>query len=297
MDVTEITAVLEALAAQPALFVEENFARRAEALDELEFHVLDRLDGLPAADGPATWGRVRLQAIALKEQLEAIDQGLFRNLRHAIRARLHTPDSLRAQLAAYMGPGGWDPTPMAVTGYDSLDVLTNGLFLEPALSLAAEVREPEMVYYQKTPARVIIALAEKMTAHDTFYDLGSGLGQVPLLVRLLSGATVKGVEIEPEYCRHAQACADALRLTRVHFLNADARSLEYADGSAFFFFTPFTGRLLQSVFDRLRRVAHQKPVRIFSYGPSTAALAQQPWLRRLDPPDSHLYQLAEFESR
>nr|WP_230688022.1 class I SAM-dependent methyltransferase [Hymenobacter ruricola] len=139
-------------------------------------------------------------------------------------------------------------------------------------------------------------MAAKISAHDTFYDLGSGLGQVPLLVRLLSGATTAGVEIEPAYCRYAQACADALRLTRVRFLNADARAVDYADGTVFFLFTPFTGQILARVLGRLRQVGQHQPLRIFSYGPGTQALAQEPWLRRLSPAGGHLYQLAEFRN-
>ena len=280
------------------LFSEANFASRANALDELEFHVIDRLDGLLAAGPSAALSQLRRQATRLKEQLEAIDRQLFRRLRATIRAGRYTPDGLRTLLATYVGPAGRSNGPTAAaTSYDSLDVLTNGLFGELAQPLNCEVREPEMVYYQKTPARVIVALAAKITAQDTLYDLGSGLGHVPLLVGLLSGATAKGVEIEPAYCRYAQACAAALRLTRVHFLNADARSVDYADGSAFFLFTPFTGRILQHVLGQLRQVAQHKPLKLFSYGPGTQALAQQSWLLRLNPLDSHLYQLAEFQSR
>lgn len=290
----EIAAVLVAMKAQAALFRVANFALRAEALDELEVHVLDRLDGLLAAAPSAARHRLRRRAGALQTRLHGLNQQLFEQLRQHIRAGQLSPTSLRARLAACVGPGSWPAGSSGIaTDYDSLDVLTEGL----AQPLAAEAREPEMVQYQKTPARIIGALAAKLSAQDVFYDLGSGLGQVALLVRLLSGATATGVEIEAAYCRHAQACADDLRLTRVHFLHADARRVDYADGTAFFLFTPFRGHILQQVLDRLRLVAQRRPLRLFSYGPGTLALAPQPWLRRLDPPDSHLYQLAEFESR
>jgi hypothetical protein len=39
-----------------------------------------------------------------------------------------------------------------------------------------------------------------ITQADVFFDLGSGLGQVPILVNLLSGAAAKGMEFEPVYC-------------------------------------------------------------------------------------------------
>jgi hypothetical protein len=297
--IAEIQQALEALAAEPALFIEANFANRAEALDELEFHILDRLDGLLPVAPTAKFLRVSRQAQELKEQLEAIDQQLFQRLRDLIRAGQHTPASLRASLTAYAGPSGLSSGPVVATAtsYDSLDVLTNGLFAELDQPLETESREPDMVYYQKTPARIILELAAKLTEQDTLYDLGSGLGHVPVLVRLLSGATAWGVEIEPAYCRYAQSCAKTLQLTRVHFLNADARSADYAGATAFFLFTPFTGQILQQVLDQLRQLAQRTPLKVFSYGPGTLELAQQPWLHRLDPPESHLYQLAEFQSK
>ncbi|MGI4874499.1 MAG: class I SAM-dependent methyltransferase [Janthinobacterium lividum] len=295
--VAQMQQVLATLSAQPALFEEAGFAGRADALDELELHVTDRLAGLLEAGDSAALRHLHQQAEALQARLEALDQQLFRWLRAAIRAGQYPPAALRALLAALVGPTGLPTGPGAgeATSYDSLDVLTNGLLGEVAPPQPTVALAPEMVYYQKTPARIIWELTANITPQDTFYDLGSGLGQVPLLVRLLSGATVRGVEIEPAYCRYAQACADALGLTSgVQFHCADARSLAYADGSIFFFFTPFTGHILTSVLAQLARVAQHKPLRIFSYGPGTQELARQPWLRRLGPPASSLYQLAEF---
>lgn len=296
MVIAEIQTTLDNIAAQPTLFMEANFSSRADALDELEFHVIDRLDNLLAAGQSAALNCLSNQATALKKRLEGLDKHLFRRLQKLIWTGQYTPDGLRALLATYMGPAGISNGSSPATSYDSLDVLTDGLFLKPDSLIEVPTREPEMVYYQKTPARIIWELAASLAAHDTFYDLGSGLGQVPMLVRLLTGATAKGVEIEPAYCQHAQACADALRLTRVHFFNADARSLDYADGTAFFLFTPFTGYILQRVLDRLGQVAERKSLKIFSYGPGTQALTQQPWLRLVTPHNNHLYQLAEFRS-
>ena len=66
-----------------------------------------------------------------------------------------------------------------------------------------------MVFYQPTPGRIIFELVERaaLQKHDTFYDLGSGLGQVVILVSLLSGARAKGIEFDPAYCEYARRCA------------------------------------------------------------------------------------------
>ncbi|OON68876.1 class I SAM-dependent methyltransferase [Hymenobacter sp. CRA2] len=290
-----ITAILDAWAAQPALLREANFAYRAEVLEELEVHVLDRLDDLLAARPSPALSQLRSRALALQARLEAADQQLFARFRADIRAGRCRQDRLRALLMAYAAPAATSPG-TAATSYDSLDTLTNGLFIEPTQPLEAQDREPEMVYYQKTPARIILELAARLAPSDVFYDLGSGLGQVPLLVHLLSGARARGIEIEPAYCRYAQACAGALNLPEVQFRCADARTADYADGTAFYLFTPFTGSIMAQVLARLRQLAQRRPLRLFSYGPSTGALEQQAWLRRPEAGERHLYQLAEFHS-
>jgi hypothetical protein len=70
-------------------------------------------------------------------------------------------------------------------------------------------REPGMIYYQKTPARIILELVKKAAFQpgDVFYDLGSGLGQAAILVNLLASVISKGVEFEPAYCHYAKTCA------------------------------------------------------------------------------------------
>lgn len=287
----EITAVLAALQAQPELLEEAHFAARADALDELELYTLDGPDDL-AAESSAT-AELRRQALALQTRLEAVNQQLFRRLRAEIRAGLHTPAGLQELLLTYAGPPEAAPD---AARYDHLDALTNGLFPEPAAPLEpAEARDPEMVYYQKTPARVIFALAAKLTPADVLYDLGSGLGQVPLLAHLLSGAATRGIEIEPGYCRHARRCAEVLQLLQVHFQCADARQADFAAATAFYLFTPFTGGIMRQVLARLRELARRRPLRLFSYGPSTEVLRQQAWLQPVGEKGA-LYQLAEFRS-
>lgn len=285
----QLQAILAELDTQPELLAEAHFAARADALDELELHVLDRFDSLP----PAAAAPLRQQAQALRLRLEAVDQRLFQHLQADIRAGRYSPETLRQLLLTYAGPPADAPE---ATRYDHLDALTNGLFPVPAMPLEPTgARDPEMVYYQKTPARIIWQLAAKLTSQDVLYDLGSGLGQVPLLVHLLTGVPTRGIEIEPGYCRYAQQCAEALNLPQVQFRCADARQADLTDATAFYLFTPFTGSIMHAVLARLRKLAWQRPLRLFSYGPSTEALQEQPWLRRVGE-EPLMYQLAEFRS-
>ena len=315
-----LACLLAELATRPAIWVKTNFAQRAEALDELDFWLPALPEHLPLplppsqpagqANGLATsyvsqqrppaspTQQLNQQAHALREELESIDNQLFQQLRAGIRAGRFTGAALGQRLRSYLklsysvtaAPGA------AVTEYDSLDVLCNGLLPQLPLPVPTAATGPEMVYYQKTPARISWQLAGQLTPQDTLYDLGSGLGQVPLLARLLSGASARGLDIEPAYCRYAQACVADLRLDRVDFLAADVRDADLSGGSAFYLFTPFTGSILRQVLQQLRQVARQRPIRVFSYGPCTPAIAAQSWLHRRSPTDDPAYTLAAFSS-
>ena len=170
---------------------------------------------------------------------------------------------------------------------------------EPAKEL-----EPEMVFFQKTPARVIFELVElsHFTKDDVFFDIGAGLGQVALLVNLLAGVAVKGIEFEPAFCDFARGCAAGLNLSNVTFINVDARKADYSEGTIFFMFTPFTGEILQDVLAILRKESLVRRIRIITYGPCTAQVALQSWLhcaspgRAIGPDNNEMYQLGFFRS-
>ncbi|WP_324672169.1 hypothetical protein [Hymenobacter sp. GOD-10R] len=295
----EIQADLEAIERNVVLYEEASFDSRVEALDYLEFHILDRIEGLLQAPNSAT-GLLSLQQRAenVKRRLGAIDAVLFQRLRADIRTDRFRGTSLLALVTSCIGRGANGKQAQQEVGYDTLDVFTNNLFPDLAFPSETQEREPEMVFYQKTPARVIFELVEKaqFTTTDVLYDLGSGLGHVPILVNLLSGVTAKGIEVEPAYCAYASACAADLNLPLVTFIQTDARTADYSDGTVFFLYTPFEGRMLQEVLERLRTEAQHRSIRLFTYGPCTLHLAQQGWLRCVDPTAMDLYKLAEFRS-
>ena len=135
--------------------------------------------------------------------------------------------------------------------------------------------EPEMVLYQRTPARLIFVVTRraKLGPHDCFYDLGPGMGHVALLVHLLSGAPARGVDFEPAFCAYAHHRATDPHLTQVAFVNADARRAEYAQGAVFFMFTPFEGTMLVEVLERLRERSRSGSIRLAMYSSCTAIIA------------------------
>jgi SAM-dependent methyltransferase len=155
-----------------------------------------------------------------------------------------------------------------------------------------------MVYYQKTPARIIFEMAAHMSTegNPVFYDMGAGLGQVCILISLLSGIKAIGVEMEPEFCAYARQSAQAFNLHDVEFMNRDVRSLSYGDGTDFYLYTPFTGSILKAVIEILHEQARHRVIRIFTFGLCTHEFAKLNWLRCMigDPDLEHI--LAGFES-
>lgn len=294
MDLQELQAELAGYLHDSKLLIEANLQRRAEALDFLTF-----LQDVLRAERRRTPALQELhqQAIQLQSQLETVNEELFQQVRTAVQHKKLHGDALRHYVQQFTDYRS-QSSDRVYMSYDGLDVLMDGLFQlkrAPAATLAPAV---EMVHCEETPARVLLDLIDhtSLTANDLFYDLGSGLGQVVMLVHLLTGVRAKGVEVEPAFCAFAQAQAQNLGLTGVEFINTDARAADYSDGTLFFMFTPFRGQLLQRVLERLQQVAHDHPIRICTFGPCTPRVAEQSWLRPVTPDARHEYKLVIFES-
>jgi len=188
----------------------------------------------------------------------------------------------------------WEET----IGYDDLDMFLNGLLNSQNLPAETIEREPGMVYYQKTPARIILELIKKaeFKPSDVFFDLGSGLGQVVLLVNLLASVISKGVEFEPAFCKYARACAADLNLGDIDFIHTDARYADFSTGTIFFMYTPFEGTMLQDVLQNLHGEARKRKIKVFTYGPCTREVAKQSWLIKRHENQNALSGLVEFLS-
>jgi SAM-dependent methyltransferase len=241
-------------------------------------------DRRPTKRGDADVGRVSIPAApgAVRDRPEHQD----RPERQQLRAWLEQFTAYRPQ----------HPRPVH-TGYDALDALVDGAFNLNEIPAPTRPPEREMIHLEPTPVRVVLELADRVSWQpgDVFYDLGSGLGQVPILIHLLTGVRAVGVEIEPAYCRVARATAEALDLPDVSFVEADARAADYLQGTVFYLFTPFVGEMLQAVLDRLHDQTRGRVVTVCSYGPCCPHVARQPWLKSRDPDPEHEFKLALFE--
>lgn len=272
----------------PVLLQPGQLRERSEALDRLEIW-------LPADPDVHPTDALARRAWALRNRLQAIDDALFCELRREIRRGAGVP-ALRPWLHSTVDDGDGERC-RGGDAYDHLDTLVSGLLcLQPP---AAEVAPPPpgMVFYQPTPARHVFDLVRRaeLGAQDVLVDLGSGLGHMPLLAAIATGARSIGVEREAAYVACARQAAGALGLSGVHFVVQDARDADLATGTLFYLYTPFQGTVLRSVLDALRDQASRRPIRVASYGPCTATIAAEAWLEPLDRPAAD--RIALFRSR
>jgi hypothetical protein len=242
---------------------------RSEALDQLEGYVLD-------PPGPASGAEAEIRAglysraRAIYARLEVLNGELYEAIRNDIRHGAGADRLL--EWAPAIGQAG--------DGYDYLDVLVNGVlqFAQPG----AEIAEPaaEMVFYQPTPARHIFELIAHagLSERDILLDLGSGMGHVPLLAAICTGAETSGVELEAAYVECARRSARELNLNNVGFIHQDARAADLSRATLFYLYTPFSGTILRDVLAALRHEAARREIRICTYGPCTPTVAEERWL-------------------
>ncbi|HUT15498.1 MAG TPA: hypothetical protein VMY98_04560 [Anaerolineae bacterium] len=296
--IREIRSEIETIEKAKALYEEASFTSRVEAIDLIEFRIVDRIENmLPTSGQAGELSALKQRAEMLKKRLEAINDKLLRRHRANIESGGYTGADLRRQLDRYVASASHERTQEQV-GYDSLDVFVNSLLRADVAPEETKEREPEMVFYQPTPVRIVLELIEKadFSEDDVLYDLGSGLGQVAILVNLLTGVRAKGIEFEPAYCDYARRCARRLNLSRVEFMNVDAREADYSDGTVFFMYTPFVGALLQEVLEKLEGESRKRIIRVYTYGPCTLQVSSESWLKRADRGADSAHTLAAFNS-
>ncbi len=261
---------LAALEREAGLDAPSRWRQRCDALERIE---REQAWGRLGQDGPAR------RAENVRVRLEAANRRQCAALAQAIAAG----DGAAALWSAVaMAGGGAEPEG---EGYDALDALAEGVLRLRAPRAQAAALAPDLVFYQPTPARHLFDALRRLALGpaDTLVDLGSGLGQVPLLTAAATPARALGIELEPAYLPSARECARRLRLARASFLQGDARQADLGAGTVFYLYTPFLGPVLEAVLERLRGQAAQRPIRICTLGPCTAAFASLDWLRALGP--------------
>ena len=275
----------------------DRLRRRIEALDRLDAYLDGQLDEpLPAIITQSVAPEIYPRAKALYARLELANSELYQTIRREIQ-RSAGPYGLLQRLANQSSQSENTTSPTVGEGYDYLDELVSGVlqFEEPSTNIAQ--LPAEMVFYQPTPARHIFDLINRaaLTERDVLIDLGSGMGHVPLLAAICTDARSIGIELEAAYVDCAQQSAQALNLNNVAFIQQDARTADLSSGTVFYLYTPFIGTILRTVLDSLRREAASRKIRICTFGPCTAIIAEKPWLEALGTLEPH--RIAIFRSR
>jgi hypothetical protein len=264
---TRLPMLLDQLEDHPSLAQPDRLHERLEALDALE-----RCLALAGTIEASLVSR----AEGLVAKLEAINAALYQSIRDDIRCGRGA-----ASLLAWARVGQPEGD-----GYDALDELVGGVLRFAPPDAPATALSAEMVAYQPTPARHAFAMLARigLDSGDVLVDLGSGLGHVPLLAAICTGAHAIGVELEPAYVACARQVAVELAVPRVEFLQQDARAVDFGGGTVFYLYTPFRGAIMREVLERLRAEAARRDIRICTFGPCTPVVAREAWLSGSDEP-------------
>lgn len=295
----KISKVIERLEQNPYLYMVEHFIERMQAIDVLELQMLEGGANEQVNSGKlADAEKLNLcqRAEALKQKLDDANERLFAYLLGSIRA------NDRATITRYFIEANQQISRRSAdddVGYDELDMLVNGLLEIGSAPAEPQALDADMLFYQPTPARIVLKLVDELhtTANDVFYDFGSGLGHVPILVNLLTGIKTKGIELEASYFRYSGEYLKKLGLTNVEFIHADVRHVDYCDGTIFYMYTPFQGELLRQVLMGLETLSKRRTIRVCTYGPCTLQVAQQNWLQTIYQIGKREGSLAIFASR
>lgn len=119
-------------------------------------------------------------------------------------------------------------------------------------------------------------------ATDVFVDIGAGVGRAAVLVHLLTGASILGIEVQPEHVLAAQNLVQRLRLSRVTFQQGDAVNVlsQSSSGTVFFLYCPFGGQRLEACLAQLADLARVKAIAVCSVD---LPLPSCSWLERVGP--------------
>lgn len=123
--------------------------------------------------------------------------------------------------------------------------------------------------YEPTPYTVLKRLSESglISENDILVDYGSGKGRVSFFLSCACGGKSIGVEYDPRM--HDFAMKNLLnyasRRERVGFVLESAENYKIGDENLFYFFNPFSVRILRSVIGRIKESYFENPRRMLLF--------------------------------
>ena len=251
--------------------------QRIEWLDRVEPYLLQPSRCADTKDAAGSGDCAR--ALKIKREFETENRSIYQTIREDIRR-----GDGRRGLSRWLRHDADTGEHWAHQGYDYADEILAGVLQleEPGATMVDPT--DEMVFYQPTPTRHIFDLFDRaeLSDSDVLVDIGSGLGHVPMLTAIHTGACGVGVEVEPVYVECARRAARMLNLERATFIAGDARTVSLDSGTVFYLYTPFSGSMLRTMLDLLREEGRKRDIRLCTLGPVTATVAAESWL---DPKD------------
>lgn len=220
--------------------------------------------GLAPPAGAPRQATLAAQLVSMLDALEAISARDFASERARIRAGSLRGSELIDWLARY-------PAEQRDMALEHLLGLVQRPLGKPKL-------HPELVGYIPSGIAPIVQAVRLIPIgpEDTFIDVGAGLGKVVMAVHLLTGAEVRGIELQPELVDGARRRARALGLDTLNYDVADARVADFSGASVVFLYLPFTGATLDAVMRRIEAAAQQRQLVVCTLGLDLGAYG---WLR------------------
>lgn len=147
---------------------------------------------------------------------------------------------------------------------------STGLQATTASSIAAPLRDN---------AELPEAAQQPPLSNVTFVDVGCGVGRAAMLLHLLTGASARGVEIQPHLVACGNATAQRLGLRRVTLQHGDACDEEcLPEGDVYFMYCPFDAARVKRVTSLLERRARDRQLVVACL---QVNVPDQAWLRPL----------------
>ena len=132
--------------------------------------------------------------------------------------------------------------------------------------------------YEPTPYEVLERLLDSglITENNHVLDMGCGKGRVSFFLAQTIGCKTTGVDFDPKMIEAAEANRKQTHYPELsQFVCANAEDFVITDQDCFYFFNPFSEKILRSVMRHLLDAWHEhpRPFKLFFYYPSHDVLS------------------------
>ena len=144
-----------------------------------------------------------------------------------------------------------------------------------------------MCWFGNLPIELTIDLIDQVKTQPgkSFFDIGSGAGQIVLLMALFTDKMCVGIELNEYLHNKALEASRSLGLQNVEFINSDARTVAYDKADMFYMFSPFYGPVLDEMFSKIEPLFKDKSRVMIGAGDFVERLKRTSWLKAVNDGD------------